>query len=561
MPLAFPSAQGFASTTTTGGRAGSVLFVTNLNDAGAGSFREACTAAGPRTVLFSVSGEILLLSKLTINTDDITIYGSSAPGDGVVIHGEINIECSNVILRHLRIRPGEGGTIPNVNPDSRDAIQVVGNTINNLVIDHCSLSWGNDETLSFFNVDNLNATVQWTIVSESLRNPTPPHSEGQHGKGMLVGSSSVNLTIHHSLLAHHTDRNPSTTSGTCIDFVNNVVYNYGSPHNVRASSGVLHTNVVKNHYISGLDDNGKGGAVRLRGGDADTLSSNVFLLGNRHATHRPNDTFPEEDIIYRSGSSPHFPVTTTRIAAPSLTESDADQAKVDVLGSCGAIQPVRDVIDARIIADVSNGTGRWIDTESDVGGFQTLTGGNLPLDTSGDGIADSWKLSHGLPVGVNHAQVLAASGYTHLENYQNELAGDTIPSGDYQSGGGTMPWPNASDLTQLTAINDSTEQFFATQSLNPMESCVCTVHLQFPTGATDDAIVSIYTNARDTQRWETLPRQFRVAPPASLPGPQTISFKMFNEYEFRVGVIMDGSSAALTSADMTVRKNGVDASA
>lgn len=120
-------------------------------------------------------------------------------------------------------------------------------------------------------------------------------------------------------------------------------------------------------------------------------------------------------------------------------------------------------------------------------------------------------------------------------------------------------WPADTDLTQLTNI--TSEQFFTTQSLNPMETAECSVKVTFPSGAVDRAIVALYVSVKDTAEWDTLPREFELAPPASLPGSQIINFSVFNKYEFRVGIRRDGSTNTLTSADMTVRKNGVDASA
>ena len=209
---AFPGAEGFGSM-TRGGRGGKVIAVTNLNDSGPGSLREACETEGARIVVFKVSGTITLESALKISNPYITIAGQTAPGDGICIRKyPISIRASEVIIRYLRVRLG------NEAEDDADAIS--SRYQKNIIIDHVSASWSVDETVSIYHCENI--TVQWCLISESMYNAG--HVKGTHGFGGIWGSNYS--TYHHNLLAHHSSRNPRFASGCgYTDFRNNVVYN------------------------------------------------------------------------------------------------------------------------------------------------------------------------------------------------------------------------------------------------------------------------------------------------------------------------------------------------
>ena len=261
--VAFNGAEG-GGKMATGGRGGYVFAVTNLkdNDAGSGeelipgSLRYALAQQTKRIVIFTVAGVIHLKSPLTISNGNLTILGQTAPGDGICIADyPVKIEKSdNVIIRFLRIRMGDD-KLTAEQADGADALSV--NNSTNVIVDHCSFSWSTDECVSCYG--NENFTLQYNFITESLRKSK--HDKGNHGYGGIWGGK--NASFHHNLLAHHDSRNPrfdhdyvDTKYAGPIDYVNNVVYNWGGNstyggEGTNRGAGGRHINMVNNYYKYG----------------------------------------------------------------------------------------------------------------------------------------------------------------------------------------------------------------------------------------------------------------------------------------------------------------------
>jgi pectate lyase len=193
---AFPGAEGFGAK-ATGGRGGAVYEVTNLNDSGPGSLRDA-VSKGNRTVVFRVSGTIALKKRLVVTQPNLTIAGQTAPGDGICLRNfPFAVASRNVIVRYLRSRLGD------LSRQEDDAMGVL-HGASNVIFDHCSASWSIDEALSLSG-NETDVTIQWCLIAEPLNNSL--HSKGPHGYGSLARSNG-RVTLHHNLWAHCDARNP-----------------------------------------------------------------------------------------------------------------------------------------------------------------------------------------------------------------------------------------------------------------------------------------------------------------------------------------------------------------
>ena len=440
--LAFPTAEGYGKY-SKGGRGGVVYEVTNLNDTGEGSLRAAVEASGARTVVFRVSGNIGLESPLNIRNPYITIAGQTAPGDGICLKNHpLNIYADHVIVRYLRVRPGDGS--------GEDYDAVSSRYTKHIILDHISASWSVDETMSIYHCDSI--TVQWCIISESMYNSN--HVKGSHGFGGIWGANYS--TYHHNLLAHHSSRNPRMASGSgYTDYRNNVIFNWGynscyggeNQQSGNPKFNFSNFNIVANYYKPGPATQQGEVSYRIvnpsmrndvsdfgRWYVADNVieGNNAVTTNNWNGGVQPQDGESNLQFLRQDKPWPSMPIN----------QHSAEEAFERVLENAGAILPKRDPIDIRIINETNGGFATYegdsykqnkavadkskklgiIDTQKDVGGWPILESTTAPLDTDHDGIPDVWETKNGLnPGNSNDRNNVGVDGFTMLETYLNSI--------------------------------------------------------------------------------------------------------------------------------------------
>lgn len=412
---AFPGAEGFGATTPAG-RRGKVLLVTNLNDAGPGSFRAACEAKGPRMVVVRVSGTIDLSAPVEIREPYITIAGQSAPGDGLCLrrYGLV-ISTHDVVVRFLRSRPGD------VTGREVDAIAIGGDS-RRVIVDHCSASWSVDECLSpSGNIADV--TVQWCLISEALHHSV--HRKGPHGYGSLVRAAG-GVSLHHNLWAHHSARSPRLGDNygqppfPVFDVRNNVMYDWGGMCS-GMTGDILRVNYVGNYLQPGPSSNRRRGPIVF----TETAQARYWVSGNV-VIGRPELTADNRKLFDRTEVKGRALVTLADrpFEVPAVSSTAAAAAYEAVLAHAGASLPNRDAVDSRIVREVRSGSGRIIDSQWEVGGWPVLRQGRPPADRDRDGMPDEWEQARGLNAEdpADSAADRDGDGYTNLEEYLNSLA-------------------------------------------------------------------------------------------------------------------------------------------
>ncbi|MFY7964948.1 MAG: T9SS type A sorting domain-containing protein [Chitinophagaceae bacterium] len=465
--LAFPSAEG-AGRFTSGGRGTStaltsVFYVTSLADDGSvGTLRYAVNqTAAYRTIVFSVSGTIHLASNLSIRANT-TIAGQTAPAGGICIADRsVTLGGNNIIIRYIRFRLGDknqlkttpvgcgvpvapftAACMPLNGSGGDDAFGGTGRK--NILIDHCTMSWSNDEVCSIYEGDST--TVQWCMLSEPLNFSyhfeTGDTDFERHGYGGIWGGRRS--TFHHNLLAHCQGRacrfdgsrnldGGATPGAENCEFVNNVIYNWGA-YNVNGGEGGNY-NIINNYYKYGPSTATSVRSQIVNPYKTAPLPYGKFFVSGNYVDGNTNITNRNWLGAKMDGGS-LADTTQSKVTVPfaisNINLQSATDAYNDVLKNVGVTIPSRDTLDTRIVKNVINRTGKIIDVQGNyphgtayantVNAWPTLLSGNAPKDNDVDGMPTWWEKREGLnPASNTDRATITANGYTALEKYLNEI--------------------------------------------------------------------------------------------------------------------------------------------
>ncbi len=447
---AFPGAEG-AGKYATGGRGGKIVHVTNLNDSGTGSFRDAVSGSN-RVVVFDVGGTITLKSDVVVKSN-ITILGQTAPGGaGITLSGyKLGQGGDNQIIRFISSRPGERGS------GEYDAWG--GSAGSNSIIDHCSIGWANDEQWGLYS-NNTNQTVQYSIIGPS--NCISTHAKGAHGFGVMFGKGQNSW--HHNMIAHNISRNfrGKVVGTNTMDFVNNVIYDWG----YQTGYGTLgRINYVGNYLKAGNSTRG-GYHYFSKSSGSNYENYKFYVTGNKITDVSGNDKISglgSNNWLGVSGfdsetyqSSAYFTVSDTNgndaSVAPNAQTADEAFETVTKYAGAGIDSTSRPRIDQEVMDEAKNGTGYLTggrdfngvtDSEqlaaiekyniqpADYESYYPKTANKTITDSDNDGMPDDWETARGL--NPNNASDAAGDylgqGYMNIEYYANDLTVNAFPAG------------------------------------------------------------------------------------------------------------------------------------
>ena len=457
---AFPGAEGFGAV-ASGGRGGEVYKVTTLSPTGTGSLQWALDQAGPRIIVFAVSG--VIDGDIRIPHGDVTIAGQTAPGAGITILGHLYTQFGtsfgNIIIRHLRVRPPD----PDAQWPSNQHDSIQFSTNHTIMLDHIDASHGADETIDLWG-GATDVTLQWSALTYPIYDPGNgwTHNTGIINHRPCEDSDSCDasdppggkISIHHNFFAHARNRTPALSTGPA-DVVNNVTYNgrEGFVHHNIAGGDF---NIVGNVYLEGssisiapfwFDPENSSTPIPTRYWVWDNWVEDPGRFVGRVDNPFTTPNFDDLYTFYCCGitagqfnSQGHFDFSSHPGYVPVSTDSAS--VTIDrILARVGAFP--RDIVNRWAVEDLQTRTGAWANRRPG-NWLDGLTPGTPPTDGDDDGMADSWELDRGLDPtdGSDHSTVMA-SGYTAIEEYINELAEELIPAGIFSDGfetGDTSRW-------------------------------------------------------------------------------------------------------------------------
>lgn len=370
---------------TDGGRGGEIVRVTTLANDGPGSLREAIAKEGARIIVFEVGGVIDLEKQtISINNPHLTIAGQTAPSPGItLIRGGIDVKTNDVIIQHLRIRPGDNGE-PRASGFAEDAISTA--SAHSLIVDHCSFTWAVDENLSASGPRFTGTTPEeWragtsrnilyshNLIAEGLADSTHPKFE--HSKGSLIHDNISGILIYGNLYAHNYERNPLFKGGVQGQIVNNFIYDPGQRavhYNLQALEwGAVPFQTGKMDLIGNVMRGGlstaEGLPLVMLGGDGDL----ALYARDNIAVDWKGDALPERGY-YTTGRARIHDAADAMPLPAGLPVLAAEDVELFVLKNAGARPWDRDGHDVRVLANAAEGRGEIIDSQSRVGGYPVM---------------------------------------------------------------------------------------------------------------------------------------------------------------------------------------------
>ncbi len=371
-----PEVAGFGQE-TVGGKGGKIIIVKNLNREGKGSLAEAIAAEGPRIIVFEVAGLIdLEMESLQIKNPFITIAGQTAPSPGItLIKGGLGIQTHEVIIQHIKVRPGEAGQA------KKSGWEVDGIATSqgayNVIIDHCSATWATDENLSAsgprFEGENPDewrkntshkVIISNCIIASGLSQST--HAKGEHSKGTLVHDNATEILVYGNLYANNVDRHPHCKGGSQTVIVNNFIYNPGR--------NVISYHLVPNEWKGHDPVTGKmsveGNYIEYGPNTADQIYAGNFKGGPLEVYWKDNKIISKTRVREFNGN-PTF-LNSPAVWPKGLKPLPASEVKMRVLEHAGAFPWDRDAIDQQIIDEIKSNSGQIIDSEEQAGGYPEM---------------------------------------------------------------------------------------------------------------------------------------------------------------------------------------------
>lgn len=464
--LSFPGAEGFGST-TVGGRGGTVYIVDTLSDnpADGMTFREACSALGARIIVFRVSGTINLASILEVNNPYLTIAGQTSPGGIAISGGMFQLTTHDVIITHMRFRMGSGVCDTGDCDTQGDAFRIMGTEDDpayNILVDHCSIAWGCDETvdISSWYGDTYNVTFSNCLIGQGLDDPAP---EDHHALGVLISgahtvSRPLTITLHHNFIAHFRYRFPQIQSAN-VDLYNNVMYNYDSFSTMidrdRPEDPEAYLNTRHNYYKEGIST-GYGNTC------VDAPNKSIGVIWDYDGTNYAMTGTPTP-LIYSLGNVGCASIgdTTGKFASgywgngwpflasgwisgaviAAATNGDATVTTMDAtyagsivsnaganrIANSGSPSTQSDSLDTTLKNSwTTPGSVSWLTDMHYPTGWPAYTNTTPATDSDSDGMDDAWETTMGYTVGSNDANTSTVSGYSRLETYLHYLGGYSV---------------------------------------------------------------------------------------------------------------------------------------